>query len=304
MPSTITHTYLSLDILKKTKSAPKKIIEENLEDYKTFAQGMDVLYFYHILSLKENKVENLGHKFHNYKTNDIFKYIINHNKETKSKIIFTFLCGLITHYVADSTIHPYVNFLSKDNDKLKHRDNHFEIETYLDNYMEKKKIEDYPNYKNYQLQFNNKKNREIINLIDGIFKEFFHYPNMGKKYYQGLKEMKFVFRYIRYDKYGIKRKLYKLIDKNKLKVRRTTYLSYNFPLTNQDFYLNQSNKEWYNIKDPKIKSHLSFEELYEMVVNKASYIINHLYDYIYLKKEIDLDTLLENKSYSTGLTLK
>ena len=38
MPSTITHTYLSLDTLKKVKSKPKDIINNNIEDYKTFAQ--------------------------------------------------------------------------------------------------------------------------------------------------------------------------------------------------------------------------------------------------------------------------
>ena len=38
---------------------------------------------------------------------------------------------------------------------------------------------------------------------------------MGKKYYQALKEMRFVFKYIRHDKTGIKRKIFQLIDFNK-----------------------------------------------------------------------------------------
>lgn len=304
MPSTITHTYISLDTLKKIKYSPKKIINNHIEDYKTFAQGMDILYFYHIFSLKKNKVESLGHKFHNYETNEIFKYIIEQNKRNKSKMIFTFLAGLITHYVADSTIHPYVNYLAYNDNPLLHRDNHFEIETFLDNYMVNKNNGYYKNYKNYKLQFNNKRNQEIINLINNIFDKFFNYKNMGKKYYHSIKEMKFTFKYIRYDKFGIKRKIFKLIDKNKLKIRRTTFLSYNFELNNLDFYLNSNNKEWYNIKDKNIKSNESFEDLYKNVINKASNIINHLYDYIYLNKEVDLDKLLENKSYSTGLVLK
>lgn len=304
MPSTITHTYISLDTLNKVKVKPKQIIKENIEDYKTFAQGMDILYFYHILSLKGNKVIDLGHKFHNYKTNEIFKYIIEYNKKTKSKIVFTFLSGLITHYVADSTIHPYVNFYAYDKDRLKSKDKHFEIETFIDNYMVNKKNNYYKNYKNYKLQFNNKKNKEIIQLINNIFKEFFNYENMGKKYFQGKREMKFVFKHLRYDKYGIKRRIYKLIDKNKLKVRRTTYLSYNFELNNEEFYLNTNNKQWYYLKDTSIKSNQSFDNLYEVVIDKASKIINHLYDYIFLKKEIDLDLLLENRSYSNGLPLK
>lgn len=304
MPSTITHTFISLDTLDKIKDKPKKIIQNNIEDYKTFAQGMDILYFYHILFLKENKVQTLGHKFHHYKTNEIFKYIILENKKNKSDIIFTFLSGLITHYVADSTIHPYVNFLSQSKTRLKHKDKHFKIETFLDNYMINKKVGYYRNFKNYKLQFNNKKNNEIINLINNIYQEFFNYKNMGYKYYKGQKEMRLVFKYLRYDKTELKRKIYQLIDKNPFKVRRTTYLSYNFKLDNFDYYLNTSNKKWYNIKDQKITSNKSFEELYEIVTKKASNIINNLYDYIYNDKKIDLDKLLENKSYSTGLVLK
>jgi len=304
MPSTITHTYISLDTLKKIKSSPKKIIENYIEDYKTFAQGMDILYFYHIFSLKKSYVECLGHKFHNYKTNEIFKYIIEQNKRNKSNMIFTFLVGLITHYVADSTIHPYVNYLAKNDNPLLQRDKHFEIETVLDNYMVNKNNGYYKKFKNYKLQFNNKRNQEIINLINNIFEKFFNTKNIGKKYYHSIKEMKFTFRFIRFDQFGIKRKIFKLIDKNKLKVRRTKYLSYNFDLNNLDFYLNSNNKEWYNIKDKSIKSNLNFEDLYKNVVEKASNIINNLYDYIYLNKEVDLDKLLENKSYSTGLVLK
>jgi len=304
MPSTITHSYISLDVLNHLKKKPQKIINKHIEDYKTFAQGMDILYFYNSLFIKSNKVQKLGHKFHNYKTNEIFKYIIETNKKNESEIVFTFLAGLITHYIADSTMHPYINYLSKSKTSLEHQDKHFEIETFLDNYMVNKKVGYYKNHKHYKLQFNNKKNSEIIKLIDEIYIKYFNYPNMGKKYYKSIKEMKFVFKYIRFDKIGIKRKIYRFLDKNKLKVRRLTNLSYNFELNNLDYYLNTQNKKWYNLKDQNITSNKSFEELYEIVIKKASNIINNLYDYIYSNKEIDLDNLLENKSYSTGLKLK
>lgn len=304
MPSTITHTYISLDTLKKVKYKAKKIIENNIEDYKTFAQGMDILYFYHILLLKSNKVQDLGHKFHNYKTNEIFNYIINYTKQNHSDIAFVFLSGLVTHYIADSTMHPYINYFSQSSTRLKHQDNHFEIETTLDNYMVNKKEGFYQTFKNYQLQFNNKKNQQIIDLINQIYEKYFNYKNMGKKYYQGQKEMRFIFKYVRYDKTSFKRKIYQIIDKNKFKIRRTTYLSYHFPLDKVERFLNIDNKEWYYTKNPDIKSNKSFNQLYEIVIKNASNIINQLYDYIYLNKDVDLDLLLGNKSYSNGLPLK
>lgn len=304
MPSTITHSYISLDTLKRVNRKPKQIINNHIEDYKTFAQGMDILYFYHLLFIKSNKVQKLGHNFHHFKTNEIFKYIIEYNKKTHSNIVFTFLAGLITHYIADSTMHPYINYLSKSETSLKQQDKHFEIETFLDNYMVNKKVGYYKTHKHYELQFNNKKNNEIVNLIDEIYQKYFNYSKMGKKYYQAQKEMRIVFKYIRYDKTGFKRKIYQLIDKNKFKIRRVTYLSYNFDLNNLNYYLNFSNKKWFNLKDKNIKSTKSFEDLYEIVIKKASNIINNLYEYIYHDKAIDLDKLLENKSYSTGLYLQ
>lgn len=56
--------------------------------------------------------------------------------------------------------------------------------------------------------------------------------------------------------------------------------------------------------DKSIVYNYSFDELYEIVINKSINIINNLYEYIYNNKDIDIDKLLENRSYSSGLVLK
>lgn len=304
MPSTITHTYLSLDILNKLDNKPKNIINNNIEDYKTFAQGADIFYFYNIFLLKNNKVQDIGHKFHNHETNKVFKYIINYNKENKKDIIFAYLSGLVTHYIGDSIIHPYINYKANNSNKLKKTDKHFEIETYLDNYMVSKNYDNYNKFPNYKLQFNNKKNKDIIDLLNKLYKEFFNEDNFGIYYYKSLKSMRFVFKYFRLDRTGFKKQLYKLLDYNKLKVRRTKYLSYHFNLDNKEYYLNNNRDNWYNILDKENIYNDSFEDLYNKCIIKGSNIINKLYEYIYENKDIDLDKLLENKSYSTGLVIK
>ena len=53
----------------------------------------------------------------------------------------------------------------------------------------------------------------------------FNFKNGGKLYYRSLKEMWFTYNYIRYDKYGIKKLLYQMIDLNPFKLPRTKYLS-------------------------------------------------------------------------------
>lgn len=305
MPSTITHTYIALDTLDKLNKEPKELILKNIEDYKTFASSMDILYFYNIFLFKKNIIQEVGHEWHHINTFNTFNDIIKFNKEDKDSIIFTLLSGLITHYVADSTLHPYINYLAYPLHGIKLTDKHFEIETVLDQYMIiKKEKTNYIENKTYKLQFNNKKNDKIINILNYLFNKYYSVNNVGTKYYKALKSMKFVFKYLRYDKYGIKKKIYHILDKNKFNIRRCEYLSYNFKIQNKEFYLNNNKKEWFYPKDNTIKSNKSFEELYSEIINKSSNIINKIYNYIYLNKEINLKELIPDLSYSTGLLIK
>ena len=127
--------------------------------------------------------------------------------------------------------------------------------------------------------------------LDKLFLELFNFNNGGKKYYRALKEMAFTYNYIRYDKYGLKKLLYKIIDLNPFNLPRTKYLSYHFDVDNNDYYFKLDNYS------------KNFLDLYEETINRASYIINELYDYIYENKEINLKKLIKNIDYSTGLPI-
>ena len=304
MPSTITHTYIGLDALKKVNKEPQNIIKKHINNYKVYCQNMDVLYFYHIFLLKSNRIQDLGHEFHNNHVFDYFKMLIEDNKLNKNEELFTFISGLITHYKADSIMHPYINYLSHNKVKIKEIDKHFEIETYLDNYfVHKYEKVNYKTFNNSKLVFNYTKEKIIKEEIDKVFKKYFHYDNMGKIYYQALDEMAFVFKYIRNDKLGFKKQLFRLIDINPFNIRRCKYLSYHFNLDNDEYYLNLNHNSWFNYKNKKLTSNKSFLDLYEDVTTDASNIINELYHYIFENKEVDLYKLIGNNSYSNGLPL-
>lgn len=305
MPSTITHSYIGIDTIQKLQKKPNELLSKHLNNFKVYCQSTDILYFYHILLLKSNKIQKLGHDFHNNHVYKSFEYLIKLNKQNKNEELFTFISGLITHYKADSIMHPFINYLSNNTNKIQHQDKHFEIETYLDNYFVKKyEKTNHKTNKHYKLVFNYKKEDIIIDSINKMFNEIFQINNVGKKYYKALKEMNFVFKYIRHDKTGLKKLLLKLIDINPFKIRKTEYLSYHFDLTNDNYYLNLEKREWYNIKRKSLKSNKSFLELYEDVTNEASNIINELYLYIFEDKRIDLYKLIGNNSYSSGLPIK
>ena len=75
---------------------------------------MDVLYFYHIFLLRINKIAKLGHRFHHEHVFDSFNMLIEDNKQNKDLELFTFIAGLITHYQADTIMHPYIDYFAKN----------------------------------------------------------------------------------------------------------------------------------------------------------------------------------------------
>lgn len=303
MPSTITHAYIGIDTIKKLDKKPQEILTKHLNNFKIYCQNMDVLYFYHILLLKENKVQKLGHIFHNENVFNYFNMLIQDNKKNQNLELFTFICGLIVHYQADSIMHPYIDFRSHNENKRKQTDKHFEIETYLDNYfIQKYEKQNYMKFNINKFIFNYKEDEIIKIEIDKLFKKYFHCSNMGNIYYHALKDMKFVFKYLRYDPTGIKRLLYSLLDFNPFNIRRTKYLSYHFLLNNNN-YLNLEHQTWFNYENKNQVSNQSFLELYDIVTNNASYIINELYHYIFEHKKVNLKALIKNNSYSTGLPI-
>ena len=301
MPSTITHAYLGIDTLSKLNDKPRDIIEKRIGNFKVYCQGMDVLYFYHLLLLKSNKIQLLGHEFHNRDVFNSFNTLVTDNKENKDTELFTLIAGMIVHYQADSIMHPYIDYLSIKSNEAK-IDKHFEIETYLDNYyIRKNNNVDYKKYNFSKFFFNYTKSEIVEEEISKLFKLYFNYQNMGRRYYQALSEMKFVYRFIRLDRFGLKKGIYKMIDYNPFHIRRVKYLSYHFNLNNDNYYLNLDNSKWFNYDDKSIVSCKSFLELYDEVIEKASYIINELYKYIFENKDIDLYKLIGNNSYANGL---
>ena len=304
MPSTVTHTYIGIDTLKKVNKKPREIINNHLNNYKVYCQNMDPLYFYHIFLPKENKIQEMGHAFHLENVFNYFNLLIEDNKQNKDLELFTFISGLITHYIADSTMHPYIDYLSHNDKKILQVDKHFEIETYLDNYfINKYETNNYKKINNTNLVFNYTKEEIIKDELNKLFKDIWNIDNMGNKYYQALDEMKYIFKHIRYDKHGIKKKLYKLIDINPFNVRRCTYLSYHFDLDNDNYYLNLNHNKWFNYNDEKQISDKSFLDLYSDVTTNSAHIINELYEYIFNNKKVNLKELIGNNSYSSGLPL-
>ena len=161
MPSTVTHAYFSLDVYDKLDNKTKRILKNNTSDLKVYAQGPDPLYFYNLMIpiVGRNIRKTFPRKLHDTKTKDFLITLVNEIKEQKlekNSYVMSMLYGYITHYVLDSTIHPYIIYKTGIYDKniektRKYRSVHLDMELYLDGYMifqrEKMPIKDFKTYR-------------------------------------------------------------------------------------------------------------------------------------------------------------
>jgi hypothetical protein len=312
MPSTITHSYFSKDLYDVLPTNIKSNID--LNRVKMFAQSTDPIMFYNILSLKPGKnMRRFQYYFHTHKTNEFFINLLNfvrvHNINDSDT--YSFIVGFISHYVLDSTTHPYIvyktgMFNKKVRSTYKYNNIHYFMESFLDNDLIKRRENTNPykfNISKFCFDTKKKFSMDLENTIDYSFYTTFNVRNMSAKYYKSLKQMKTFINLFRRDKYGIKKFFYKLIDTfTTRRVFRFEALSYHYPLEDKHNFLNNNHTLWRNPCDYDLTSTESYVDLYLKSLEDARNIIIKVFDYLN-GKDIDLDKLFLNKSYITGLNL-
>lgn len=310
MPATVTHAYFSNDVYDILPSHIKDKI--SLSRIKMFGQGTDPLMFYHLFSLKSGKkiraLQSVCHKQH---TRDFFCQLIqniqNNHLENDCDVC-SFLCGFICHYVLDSTIHPFVIYKTGSFDKhnpatYKYNNLHLFMETYLDNYLIRKREHIKPySFSIVDYSFDLKPFSSGLNqVINSSFEQVYHVLNMDSIYYQALKDMKFSLKAFRQDRFGIKKFFYKLADTfTPKRCFRFEAISYHYTMHPTHDFLNFKRRLWRNPTTYSLISHDSFYDLYIKSLKLAKKIIEGTFSYLN-GKNIDLNSLFTNLSYTTGL---
>src|SRR5574344_569280 len=114
MPSTITHAYFIIDVYEKLDIDTRILLKDQKDKLKIFAQSMDPLNFYTSFKKgKGKKVRAFANTFHTKKTQDYLINLINYikyNYYSNNPEVIAFLYGMISHYVLDTTTHPYIYY--------------------------------------------------------------------------------------------------------------------------------------------------------------------------------------------------
>ena len=122
-------------------------------------------------------------------------------------------------------------------------------------------------------------------------------------YYQiSLKEMQKALKHFRYDKTGVKKIVYKTVDKITPKSSFPfSEISYHGSRKDKRNYLNQDHTEWNHPCKKEKKQSESVLELYNIALKEANSIIKDVNSYLKDTKKINLKKVFKNLSYSTGL---
>ena len=315
MPSSMTHTYFGMDIYQKLNKNSKDKIKDSIEYYKLFCQGSDPFMFYHfLLGKKAKEMGKIQKMVHTTKTRDFFfsiiKYI-NDNNLSNNKYAMAYLYGHICHYYLDLYTHPFLYYKSgvfkKDNkNTYKYNGLHQKIEYAIDLYFIKNRENiDSKKFKVYKEIFNVKGlPPDLKNIINDTMGNVYSIDNISAIYENSIWYMKYFFKLANYDPYGVKLKIYKLIDNISPKsFIRVKELSFYNKYKDIDRWLNLNNDIWYLPWDKSKYYKTSFLDLYEISMNEAIKTINEVTLMLDSKKlnKKRLYVLFQDLSYATGL---
>ncbi len=313
MAGTITHAYFTIDIYNNLDKHTKNILKDYKENLKTYGQGHDIFYFCYMINfIKSKKIRKYGKVFHKEKTKAFFKNMIQYiidNKLQYNPEVLSFLYGYICHYILDLNIHPYITYkagIFKKNKKstYKYNSKHSDLESYIDAYMIKQRENiDPKDFKCYKFCFNNNKiSKNLSNLINYTFYKTYNIKNISKYYKKSILDMKILYRICRYDPIGIKKNIYKFIDKiTTNKIIKLYPVSYAYKLDNNNYYLNLDHKTWNHPRDKHETYNYSVLDLYDKSKMEALKIIDAVNCVLYENRNIAyLDNYFLDLSYSSG----
>ena len=306
MPAAYIHENIAKTALSKINDVPE-YIKKDMDAFEMGAQGPDFLFYYDILKFwnKDSSPNSLGNDMHNKRINDFFKTVLPAAKEHGGAAP-AWLCGFVTHYAADTTIHPFVYARTDNSDGSRNLTGHLVIESQFDTWyyrhvQGKKGIPRQVRCAKRMTGIQKADVSAVLNLVCG--KVYPERPLSKAQAYKAIIDMNRIVS-ILYSPLKIKQAVFVLIEKIMKKPHGVTRHALPHKLPEYDF-LNLDKETWLNPWDKTLQSDKSFPELFDMAADKAAGYIQTVMGFF--DGNISLESAAEtfgNNSYASGLPVK
>lgn len=305
MPSACAHAYFARDVYRTLEPKLKRKIDRNTMI--TFSQGPDVFYYQFFNPFQNAKVHAFGQLVHTTYSKKFFIQYIDHMKryrlEKKPEVVAS-LYGYLTHYLLDYYTHPLIYYKTGNTTIKQYRGKHQEMELLIDLYMLEKRERKKPaKIKLDRFLFPTREfSIPLKNLLNRVYQDVYQVPNMGNVYLSNLKQMRFIYRYFRYDPYHIKQPLYHILAIwFPTKWYRLDYTSYASELRTKIGYINYEHKPWCHPLDQTEIHTETFFDCYQRAQQEAVRIIQKMNLVLVGDIELkELEAILPDVSYLTG----
>jgi hypothetical protein len=273
------------------------------------------MFFYYFPGLLKKNMKNLGVDMH--KTNvqkflsNILDSLANADENSKS-LIFSYLCGYLTHYSMDYCAHPYVYYkagFQVDGDKtskLRYSVNHRRFETAIDVLMLKLMSGQKPSDKKlWQLIKADKEHAQVIAaMLSGAISSAYDRQISSKEVFNAIKYMVIFTRFLQ-SRRGYRKRFMELAEDLTIGEHLLSSIIHSQTVEDGIDYLNANKQPWHMPWDEKNEVTRSFAEMYNTAVLESERLIVNTYHF--MDNVIDKNELLEiigNKSLASGLEIE
>ena len=107
MPTTYTHFAYGQEMLQLLPERIEKVLRPCEDYYNIGVHGPDILFYYRAFS--KNKVNQYGVKVHREPMKTFLEHAFKvYEKQKQKEEAFAYLAGFMTHFILDSSCHPYI----------------------------------------------------------------------------------------------------------------------------------------------------------------------------------------------------
>ena len=313
MPGLITHYICGEATIHELPADIRDILQNGRQLYNLGCQGPD-MFFYYLPGLLKKSARNLGVDMHKTHVGDFFSSMLDRQNAAHGAerlMIFSYICGYLSHYTLDCDAHPYVYYKSgfqTQGDKtprLRYSVRHRSFETAIDVLMLKIMSGEKPADKKLWQLIKAEKDEAMV--IAGVLSHSI-YGAYGRDISQ--KEVFSAIRYMVYltrvlqSKRGRRKKLMELGENLTIGDHIVSSVIHMQEVAGNIDYLNITKQPWYMPWDGDNEIHHSFGEMYNLAVAEGAKLMKR--NYMFLSGRITKEELLRdigNRSLTSGLDI-